>query len=244
MAMQLGRYSMVRARMRKCRDDGGLRVRPARNRDAGGSSARRCASVGCHDELGRDGAALAGRNAGMFIAEIKVRYAVADQARQTRAGCGVQRRSQNSVGNVVAEGFEADFGRLEKYFRGSEQRSRGIDEANRGQWLGSGFNILPNSESLKQIYRAVEQCRGSAVLIVGQRTNDRRLKIRGGTAKSCEKSCRTCADNHDLEFTLLVQKPALAVCVHRSTEMIERTICCATATPFRPDCHAPVKNHG
>ena len=135
---------------------------------------------------------------------------MADDARQTRAGCGIKRRSQCSIRNIVAEGFEADFRCFEQHFRGSEQRSCGIDEANREKWFGYAFNFIPDTKSLEQIDRSVEQCRGSAVHTVGQRTNNRRLKIRGSTAKSREKSCRTCTNNDNFEFTLLVQKPALA----------------------------------
>src|SRR5262245_45688041 len=110
----------MRRAMRKARRDGGLPGRALRSGDAGSLSAERAPAVCTDDEL---------RGKLFTIVECELcqaglQFDAFDRARpqrETRRGPAVEAVEQRAVGDVVAEGGQAELARLERHVGGPDQ---------------------------------------------------------------------------------------------------------------------------
>ena len=73
----------------------------------------------------------------------------------------VQRLNESGIGDVVAEGREAEFARPELDVRRADEAPRYIDDADCFERSCLFGNALENLECLQEVDRAYEKCRGA-----------------------------------------------------------------------------------
>ena len=151
----------MRARMLQTNRERDLAVVPRIGADAGGIAAQRAAAIGADHQWRLQGVAALERYDNGVVARLDRNHVVFDQTQVgQRARALFQRGDEMAVLDIVAEGIETDFVRLEFHLRRAPQPPGVVDDAHDLE----GAACAAHSDQTPSVSRAVTEPASSAVV--------------------------------------------------------------------------------